>query len=134
MGMTEQEEHRLAREMAVELGLADPPSMKVIDDDMSHCRIILDAEGKPDAHNPNLPGSPTIRPKRVMILLYPADGMWECSLAQVIGPKVAASTGRVTIRNYDTTFVSVMDPDSHTPEWIFTEAVIWQNRLNGAAQ
>lgn len=38
------------------------------DKELSLFKVFLDVEGAPDTHNPNLPGSPTVRPAQVMLM------------------------------------------------------------------
>lgn len=101
------------------------------EEELSLFKVFLDIEGAPDTNNPNLPYSPTVRPIRVMLLSYPKNGAWEVSMALVQGPKVHASTGNLTKRNYDSTFVNPMDPDAETPEWLLAICRKWQKHLNG---
>lgn len=101
---------------------------------LSSFKVILDVEGDaPDVQNPNLPDSPVISPKMLVILAYPAEGdRWELSLINVVGPRRYEATGRLTKRYYDVAFVDPCNPDSKTPGWLLDIAMKHQNRLNGA--
>lgn len=103
---------------------------------LSFLKVFLDVEDKPDATNPNLPGSPTVRPQMVQVngYLQGADDVWGIGLIAVYGPKVNLSTGALTKRRYDAVFMSPMDPESGAPEWILEIAQYWLDRLNGKAE
>lgn len=101
---------------------------------MSEFKVVLDLEDAPEVQNPNLPGSPKVQPRLVVILAYPREGGgWEVSLINAIGPRVYEATGRMTKRDFDVAFVNPMDEDSMTPGWLLEIALRWQNKLNGVA-
>lgn len=136
MAMSFSEEVRLAENMAKEFGLRN--GNKAIDvkvsvnrDELSILKLMLDVEGAPDTHNPNLPGSPTVRPVHILLQAFPDDGVWGVGIAIVRGPKVHATTENPTKRFYDATFVNPMDEDSKTPEWLLRICQWWVMRLNG---
>lgn len=135
--MTESEEVRLAEELAQEFGLRDgkDEGVKIAfnENELSVLKVVLDVEDAPDAHNPNLPGSPVVRPAHVLIQALPEGGIWTVGLAVARGPKVHASTGGLTKRHYDATFVNPLDDDSETPDWLVRICQRWLMRLNGPA-
>lgn len=105
----------------------------VNEDELSILKLTLDVEGAPDTHNPNLPGSPTVRPVHVLIQAFPEGQEWSVGLALVRGPKVHASSGNPTKRHYDATFVNPLEEDSQTPDWLLRICRWWAMRLNGPA-
>jgi hypothetical protein len=103
--------------------------------DFSMLRIaLLVPPGQSDTQNPNLPGSPTIRPERLMLTLYPQDGVWVASTVQVLGPRVHAVTGNLTKRSYSTSFMNPGDPDTEAPDWVIVAAQVWEDKLNGVTR
>lgn len=96
---------------------------------------VPESAGWEDVTNPDLPGSPTIRPKHLMLFLYPATETddWEVFTAKIIGPKVRASTGSLTKRNYEIPFMRPLDEDATAPDRVRAEARRWQARVNGTA-
>lgn len=105
----------------------------VNEDELSILKLMLDVEDAPDTHNPNLPGSATVRPVHVLIQAFPDGQIWGIGIAIVRGPKVHASSGNTTKRLYDATFVNPLDEDSETPDWLLRICRWWQMRLNGPA-
>lgn len=104
------------------------------EDRLSEFKVVLDLEDAPEVQNPNLPGSPTVRPQAAVILAYPREGGgWEVSLINAIGPRVYEATGRLTKRDFNVAFVNPMDEDSLTPGWLLEIATRWENRLNGVS-
>lgn len=121
-------------------GTAEAPAVgsgvraTVSEDRLSELKVVLDLEDAPDVQNPNLPGSPKVRPRMAVVLAYPREGGdWELSMINVIGPRVYESTGRATKRDFDVAFINPLESDSLTPGWLLTIAMKWQNRLNGVA-
>lgn len=96
----------------------------------SNLKLILDVSGAPDTYNPDLPGSPKVRPVHVVLLAYPINGAWEFTLANVIGPKVHNDSGNLTKKHYSVLFVSPLGPDSKAPDWIRDEIQKWQEKFN----
>lgn len=105
-------------------------------DNLSMLRVFLDVKDKPDTANPNLPGSPTIRPQQIQVNGYiqGADDAWGISLIAVYGLKVNQQTGGLTKRRYDTTFIDPLDPESGAPEWVREIAQYWLDRMNGKVE
>lgn len=109
------------------------PGFKINGQQLSTLKVFLDVEDKPDVANPNLPGSPTIRPQMVEVrgYLQGVDDAWDISFIMVYGPKVNLTTGSLTKRRYDAFFNNPMDPESGAPEWIVEIARYWTKRMNG---
>lgn len=135
--MSFSEEVRLAEELAEEFGLRDKEEkvadvrVSINEEELSFLRLMLDVEGAPDAHNPNLPGSPTVRPVHVLMQAFPKGDVWEVGIAIVRGSKVHSSTGNLTKRHYDATFVNPMEDGAETPGWLLRICQQWLMRLNG---
>lgn len=103
----------------------------ISEDRLSELKVVLDVEDAPETEHPNLPGSPVVRPRFVVILVYPRDGGgWETGLVNVVGPRVYESTGRLTKRDFEIGFVNPMEPDSGAPQWVRDVALKWQDKLN----
>lgn len=131
----EEEATQKAARLAVEAVQSRNAAYPLDDGDFSQFRVsLMVPPGKPDAQNPNLPGSPAIRPERLILLLFPQDGIWVTSTAQVIGPKVHGTTGNATKRSYSTSFMHPGDPDAEAPDWLIEEAQVWEDKLNGATR
>lgn len=102
------------------------------DDYLSTFRLTVDLEeAVDDVSNPNLPGSGTVRPKAFGIIAFLEDDVWNVTRAVVLGPKVSRSTGNLTKRIYEVTFVDPLGPHSTAPEWTQGLCRFWENRLNG---
>lgn len=98
---------------------------------LSELKVVLDVEGAPETSHPNLPGSPTVQPRLVVVLIYPRDGGgWETGLVNVVGPRKYEGSGRLTKRDFDLGFVNPMEPDSGAPDWVREIALKWQDKLN----
>lgn len=112
------------------------PGFKISDQELSTLKVFLDVEGKPDVANPNIPGSPTVRPQLVLVRGYMQgeNDTWDIGFIVAYGPKVNPTTGDLTKRRYDTLFNKPMDPESGAPEWIVEIARHWTKRMNGEAK
>jgi hypothetical protein len=99
--------------------------------DYSEAKIIIDLDGAPDTASALLPGSPTVRPRRLMLLASPqCGGVWEVSWAKAAGPKVKDGKIVVTKRDYEAVWGNPLDDDCLAPEWLREIAAEWVAKLN----
>jgi hypothetical protein len=101
--------------------------------DADNClKVVLDVpEWKEDTSNPSVPGGPTIRPKKLVLLFYPRNDEreWEADTANVVGPRVGSKS--TNPRDVSVLFASILGEGApHAPEWVKAQARIWVNRLN----
>lgn len=126
--------------------LAAAPAVTATLHPNARVEIVLELHGAPDTRHPH--GGPTIRPQYLMVTAYPRGQAWQCTWANITGPKVtqnAKGVVKLTQSSFGVMFdepldIEVMDDgeplkegewDGRAPDWLRPHIAAQMDRLNG---
>lgn len=91
-----------------------------LDLDADNClkMVFVVPPGKEDVTNPSVPGGPTVRPERLVVLVTPggSNGTWIPSIVTVVGPTHLKKG--LSKRPGNVTFMDLHKYGHYAPDWV----------------